>query len=64
VYSNIYDLKKGMIYVYNLRNFKEVVVLDLAEELKKGERRIELPPLFKHVDSLPGVTRGGTPAFS
>ena len=47
VYSNIYDLKKGMIYVYSLRNFNEVVVLNLAEELKKGERRIELPSLFK-----------------
>ena len=47
VYSNIYDLKKGTIYVYNLRNFKEAVVLDPAEELKKGERRIELPSLFK-----------------
>ncbi len=47
VYSNINDLKKGMIYVYNLRNFKEAVIMDLAEELKKGERRIELPSLFK-----------------
>jgi len=46
VYSNIYDLKKGTIHVYNLRNFEEVVVMDLAEELKKGERRIELASLF------------------
>jgi hypothetical protein len=64
VYSNIYDLKKGLISVYNLRNFKEAVVLNLAEELKKGERRIELPSLFKTVISLPAVIRGGTPAFS
>ncbi len=47
VYSNIYDLKKGMIYIYNLRNFEEVVVMNLAEELKKGQRRLELPSLFK-----------------
>lgn len=47
VYSNIYDLNKGTIYVYNLRNFDEVVVLNLAEELKKGQRRLELPSLFK-----------------
>jgi len=46
VYSNIYNLKKGLIHVYNLRNFDEVVVMDLAEELKKGPRRIELPSLF------------------
>ena len=47
VYSNIYDLKKGLIYVYFLRNFEEVVVMNLSEELKKGQRRLELPSLFK-----------------
>jgi hypothetical protein len=47
VYSNIYDLKKGIINVYNLRNFKEVVVMNLAEELKKGQRRLVLSSLFK-----------------
>jgi hypothetical protein len=47
VYSNIYDLKKGIIYLYNLRNFEKVVVMDLAEELKKGQKRIELASLFK-----------------
>jgi len=46
VYSNIYDLKKGLIYLYKMRDFKEVVVLNLAEELKKGERRLDLPTLF------------------
>ncbi len=47
VYSNIYDLKQGTVRVYNLRNFEEVVVLSLAEELKKGQRRLDLPALFK-----------------
>jgi len=47
VYSNIYDLKNGLIYVYNLRNFEQAVVMDLAEELKKGQRRLDLPSLFK-----------------
>ena len=47
VYSNIYDLKQGTVRVYNLRNFEEVVVMNLAEELKKGQRRVELPALFK-----------------
>ena len=36
-----------MVHVYNLRNFEEVVVMNLAEELKKGPRRLELPSLFK-----------------
>ena len=52
MYSNIYDLKKGTIYVYNLHDFKEVVVLHLAEELKKGQRRIELPSLFNTAAGL------------
>jgi hypothetical protein len=47
VYSNIYDLKKGIIYLYNLRNFDQVTVVNLSEELKKGERVLELPSLFK-----------------
>ena len=47
VYSNIYDLKNGIIHLYNLRNFEDVVVLNLAEELKKGTRRIALPSLFR-----------------
>ena len=47
VYSNIYDLRQGKIYVYNLRDFENVVVLNLAEELKKGQRRLDLPSLFK-----------------
>jgi hypothetical protein len=48
IYSNIYDLKKGIIYLYNRQNFADVVILDLAEELKKGQRQIDLPSLFKH----------------
>gem|GEM_PF-1067783 len=48
IYSNIYDLKKGIIYIYKRQNFDDVVVLDLVEELKKGQRQIDLPSLFKH----------------
>jgi hypothetical protein len=44
---------KGLIYLYNLRDFKDVVVLNLAEELKKGERRLDLPTLFKGVVGEP-----------
>jgi hypothetical protein len=57
VYSNIYDLIKGMIYVYNLRNFEEVVVINLAEELKKGLRRLDLPTLFKPRAQVPVTQR-------
>jgi tetratricopeptide (TPR) repeat protein len=45
-YSNIYDLRNGIIYLYNFHNFEEVVVLNLANELSKGKREISLPSLF------------------
>ncbi|MBN2858584.1 MAG: tetratricopeptide repeat protein [Candidatus Delongbacteria bacterium] len=45
-YSNIYDLKKGLIYLYHFHNFENVVVLDLKKELEKGKRTQKLPELF------------------
>lgn len=45
-YSNIYDLKNGVVYLYHFHNFERVLIVDLAEELKKGERREDLPALF------------------
>ena len=35
VYSNIYDLKNGEIYVFNFHNYNEVVKLNLEEQFKK-----------------------------
>jgi tetratricopeptide (TPR) repeat protein len=46
LYSNIFDLKNGIGYVYNFHNFEEVWVFNLADELKKGEKTIELPKQF------------------
>jgi hypothetical protein len=46
VYSNVYDLKKRIVYLYHFHNFQNVVKIDLAEELKKGARRMDLPALF------------------
>lgn len=46
LYSNIYDLKNGLIYLYHFHNFQNVVVLDLKEELKKGVLFYDLPSLF------------------
>jgi hypothetical protein len=46
VYSNVYDLKKRIVYLYYFHNFQNVVKIDLAEELKKGARRMDLPALF------------------
>jgi hypothetical protein len=45
-YSNVFDLKKGLIYLYHFHNFQEVVVFDLRMELKKGEHVLEIADLF------------------
>jgi len=54
VYSNVYDLKQGIVYLYKLRDFEECVVMNLCDELKKGERRLELPSLFADDEDSPG----------
>ncbi|MBN2131226.1 MAG: hypothetical protein JW741_17130 [Sedimentisphaerales bacterium] len=46
LYSNIYDLRRRRVYLYHFHNFENVVVFDLAEELKKGKRVLDLPSLF------------------
>lgn len=46
VYSNIYDLENKLVYVYHFHNYQNEVVIDLAKELIKGARRIDLPSLF------------------
>ena len=45
-YSNVFDLKKGLIYLYHFHNFEEVVVFDLEKELAKGEHVLEIAGLF------------------
>lgn len=57
VYSNIYDLKRGIIYLYNMRNFDDAVVMDLAEELKKGQRQIDLSSLFESSRNRPLMSK-------
>jgi hypothetical protein len=46
LYSNIYDLKNGLVYVYYLHRFDQEVVLDLAAELKKGPHYYNISALF------------------
>ncbi len=49
VYSNIYDLKNGEIYVYNFHNYDEAVKLNLQKEFAKGEQYLKLPQLFSGI---------------
>ena len=50
IYSNIYNLTTGDVYVYSLytrRNFTNKVKINLAHELKKGKHSIQIEKLFK-----------------
>jgi hypothetical protein len=47
LYSNIYDLKNGIVYVYYKYDFKKPIVFNLREELKKGKHTYRLSDLFK-----------------
>jgi len=46
LFSNVYDLKKGEIYVYHFHYYGEYVRINLADELSKGDQYLDLPQLF------------------
>jgi hypothetical protein len=46
LYSNVYDLKNKLVYLYYFYNYDEPVVLDLEEELAQGYHVYNLPSLF------------------
>jgi len=46
LFSNVYDLRNGKIHLYHFHNFNEVVQLELAHELEKGEQYLNIPELF------------------
>ena len=46
LFSNVYDLKKGEIHLYHFHCYDELVRLDLAKELEKGDQYLEIPRLF------------------
>ena len=46
LYSNIYDLEKGIVFLYHFHNFENVVTIDLARELQKGKHVVRIASLF------------------
>ena len=46
LYSNIYDLRARTMHLYYFHDFDRVVTFNLADELKKGERVLDIPALF------------------
>lgn len=47
VYSNIYNLMTGEVYIYQKANFRKKVKLNLANELKKGKHVVRIAALFR-----------------
>ncbi|TFG48588.1 MAG: hypothetical protein E4H33_03900 [Anaerolineales bacterium] len=45
-YSTVYDLNKGLIYLYHFHNFENVMIFDLADELAQGYHNYSLVDLF------------------
>ncbi len=45
-YSNIYDLKNKIIYLYYFHDYDNFIKIDLKMELQKGKRTIEMHKLF------------------
>jgi hypothetical protein len=46
LYSTVYDLHSGDIYLYLAHDFSRSVKINLQDQLKKGKQRIELRTLF------------------
>jgi hypothetical protein len=46
LYSQVYDLKKGLIYLYLFHDYQNGVVLNLADELAKGPRTVSVASFF------------------
>ena len=65
LYSNIYDLTNGLVYVYYLHDYNTEVIFNLEEELKKGDHYYDLPSLFgKELKHDIHVYKHESPAFS
>ena len=45
-YSNVYDLRSRTMSLYYFHDYSRVVTLRLDDELKKGERVVDIPALF------------------
>jgi hypothetical protein len=46
LYSNIFDLRNGIIYLYHWHQYDEVVILDIAEQLTRGKLCSRISDLF------------------
>jgi len=47
IYSNVYDLSNGDVYVYYKRDFENPIKVNLETELKKGSHSYKLRTFFR-----------------
>jgi hypothetical protein len=52
-YSNVFDLKSGDIFLFPLPNQKDIVKLNLIEELKKGPHVYDMPRIHEQLSQSP-----------
>jgi hypothetical protein len=52
LYSNVYDLKNGLIYLYSNHNFNNVKIFNLEDEFELGYHSYSIPELFED-ESIP-----------
>ena len=58
-YSNIYDLKEKLIYLFHYHNYDEFLIIDLMQEMKRGYHSYDIPSLFSNIKLL-GPDHGDT----
>ncbi|NQV17997.1 MAG: hypothetical protein HQ534_05580 [Armatimonadetes bacterium] len=51
-YSNIYDNKNCIIYLFRNHNYEEYITIDLSQELEKGFKDYNIPSLFSSVNMI------------
>jgi hypothetical protein len=56
VYSNIYDVTHGMLYLYHYYDYDNAVVFDVNEELSMGAHSYYIPKLFRIISNNPPET--------
>ncbi len=51
-YSNIYDNKNGIIYLFHYHNLEEYITIDLNEEFQKRSLTYHIPSLFSKIEMI------------
>jgi uncharacterized protein (TIGR03435 family) len=61
LYSNVYDLRSRTMHLYYFHDFERAVTLRLDDELKKGERVLDISSLFPRSDAAEAFAARNAP---